>query len=144
VEHDQAALHPSTDQPLDQPDTATGTAPSNRASPPSAQQPQDAQPPRRPGAAARLLSRVLQRGLLSPDVLQAELVVTSEQLQRLADATDDFPPARQLCLALVVADRVPELAREGHRLAAQVRASASFQAGSTATHLTAPVQRFWR
>lgn len=53
-----------------------------------------------------------------------------------------MPVERQLLLARLLIERVPEMARAGRRLRSHVEAMVLYRAQETKTHLTAPVSRF--
>jgi hypothetical protein len=85
-----------------------------------------------------LLKKVIECGAISRDRLAAELVMTGRHLEAYLDETVPMPLDRQLCLALLVIERVPSLAREGHRLRGQVAAAAAFHGHVTETHAFPP------
>ena len=92
----------------------------------------------------RLLEQVLASEAISVDDLASALVVTRDVLSAYRDGRVLMPLERQLCLALLVIDRVPQLARQAHRLRGQVLAEAAFHARATKTHMIAPVSKQWR
>jgi hypothetical protein len=94
--------------------------------------------------AVRLLEQVLSTGGMSADDLASALVVPRNTLDAYRDGRSMMPLERQLCLALLVIERVPALARQAHRLHGQVVAEAAFNARSTKTHMIAPVSKHWR
>jgi hypothetical protein len=94
--------------------------------------------------AVRLLERVLSTRAMSADDLANALVVPRDTLDAYRDGTTHMPLERQLCLALLVIERVPSLARHAHRLRGQVLAEAAFRARATKTHMVAPVSKHWR
>lgn len=89
-----------------------------------------------------LLQRILSTGSLDVDALAEALVVSPATLNAYLSGDVPIPLERQLCLALFVIERVPELAREGHRLRAQVAAAIAFHEHATALHREAPTTRF--
>ena len=94
--------------------------------------------------AVRLLERLLDETDMSADDLANALVVTRETLDAYRDGRTPMPLERQLCLALLVIERQPSLARQAHRLRGQVQAEAAFHARATKTHMVAPVSKHWR
>ena len=93
---------------------------------------------RRRARAVVLLQRILSTRPLDIDALAEALVVSRSTLHDYLSGNVPVPLERQLCLALFVIERVPELAREGHQLRAQVAAAISFQEHATVTHRHAP------
>ena len=94
--------------------------------------------------AVRLLERLLSATDMGADDLANALVVTRETLDAYRDGRTPMPLERQLCLALLVIEREPSLARQAHRLRGQVLAEAAFHARATKTHMVAPVSKHWR
>ena len=92
--------------------------------------------------AVRLLEKVLALDALSAEELESTLSITAEQLVAFRSGEEPVPLERQLCLALVVLERVPALTRDARGLQAQVRAEISMLSRQTKTHSTAPVSRF--
>ena len=92
----------------------------------------------------RLLERVLSSGAMSADELATALVVPRDAVDAYRSGRVLMSLERQLCLALLVIERVPELARHAHRLRGQVQAEAAFHARATKTHMIAPVSKHWR
>jgi hypothetical protein len=95
---------------------------------------------RRRARAVVLLQRILATGSLDVDALAEALVVNRAALHAYLSGTGPVPLERQLCLALFVIERVPEFAREGHRLRAQVAAAIAFNEHATAMHREAPTR----
>ena len=93
--------------------------------------------------AVRLLERVLASGALSAAQIADAIVVSEDELERYRVGDVRMPLARQLCLALVVIERVPALARHARALRGQVEAEAAFLSGETKTHSIAPVPHRW-
>lgn len=93
------------------------------------------------GRAAKLLAKVLARGV-DASALATDMVMTSRELEEYRSGRKLMPLDRQLCLALVVIESVPELAREGRTLRAQVAAAAAFHAAETTTHTGPPEGTF--
>lgn len=73
-------------------------------------------------------------GALTADQLATELVVAPSELEAYRTGAAAMPVERQLCLALVVIERVPNFAREAHRLRAQVLATIDVEARATAVY----------
>ena len=94
--------------------------------------------PTRRTRAAELLARVLASGPYDRDGLSGELAVTPAMLDEYISDQTVMPLERQLCLALLVIERVPSLSRSGHMLRGQVRAALAFQERATSVHLTVP------
>jgi hypothetical protein len=94
--------------------------------------------------AVRLMERLLEETDMSADDLANALVVTRETLEAYREGRTPMPLERQLCLALLVIERQPSLARQAHRLRGQVQAEAAFHARATKTHMVAPVSKHWR
>ena len=92
----------------------------------------------------QLLQRVLHENALERETLVQELLITPRALDAFLDGRRVMPLDRQLCLALLVIDRVPALARHGHALRAQVAAAIAYQSQVTATHEDYPSSRFSR
>ena len=90
--------------------------------------------------AVELLTKVVESGWFDRETIAGELVVPERRLVGYLTETEPMPLDRQLCLALFVIDRLPPLARQGHRLLGQVRAAMAFSEHRTATHLSAPPQ----
>jgi len=76
--------------------------------------------------AIRLLRQLIDSGELDRETLARELVIEPTRLDAYAGGTREMPLDRQLCLALLVIERVPTLAREGHALRGQVIAAMAF------------------
>jgi hypothetical protein len=93
---------------------------------------------RRSSRAVELLDKVASSALFDRRTLARELVVSEQQLESFLNETVPLPLDRQLCLAQLVIERIPSLARLGHRLHGQVRAAMAFKAGATTTHADAP------
>lgn len=89
-----------------------------------------------------LIRSAVERGELTRDEITRELCVTAEQTDGFVDGTRVLSPAHQLCLALILIERVPRLARQGHALRAQVAATMAFAAQQTRVHSQAPAT--WR
>ena len=97
---------------------------------------------RKPSRAVELLRKLDAAGLFDRETLAREIVVSAEQLECFINDSAAMPLDRQLCLAQLVIERVPQLARQGHRLKGQVSAAAAFNARETATHADAPPPMF--
>jgi hypothetical protein len=81
--------------------------------------------------ARALLQRVVGRGELRLDDIATELVVTPRELGEYLSGERPMPLTRQLCLAMLVIDRVPALAREGYALLGQARAAIAVEHGGS-------------
>ena len=97
---------------------------------------------RRRTLAVVLLQRILSTRPLDVDALAEALVVNRTMMRAFLSGNVPIPLERQLCLALFVIERIPELARQGHQLRAQVTAAIAFQSHATAVHREAPPMRF--
>ena len=75
--------------------------------------------------AQALLQRVVASQDLTIAELADELVVTPRIIGMYLNGERPIPLARQMCLAKVIIDRVPRLARQGYQLRGQVAAVAS-------------------
>jgi hypothetical protein len=93
----------------------------------------------RPTRASALLAKVLATGLYDQIQIATELAVTPKQVNGYLSGRIDMPLERQLCLALLVVEKIPTLARAGHILHGQVKAAIAFHGHSTAVHQTAPL-----
>lgn len=76
--------------------------------------------------AIRLLRQLIDSGELDRETLARELVTEPRRIEAYAGGTREMPLDRQLCLALLVIERVPALARQGHALRGQVIAAIAF------------------
>lgn len=106
--------------------------------------PRSEQPTQTETRSAQLLRRVLHERALDRETLAHELLVTPRALDAFLEGRRVMPLDRQLCLALLVIDRVPSLARQGHALRAQVAAAIAYESHVTATHEDYPSPRFSR
>jgi len=88
--------------------------------------------------AVHVLKKVLDTRWFDREMLAAELVVPVDMIDKFLDGSLPMPLDRQLCLALFVIERVPTLSRLGYQLRGQVKAAASFEAHTTATHASSP------
>lgn len=93
----------------------------------------------RPTRASTLLAKVLATGLYDQAQIAAELAVSPATIASYVSGKIEMPLERQLCLALLVVEKIPSLARLGHILHGQVKAAIAFHQHSTAVHQTAPV-----
>jgi len=93
--------------------------------------------------AAQLLAKLVATGWYDFSELARELVVSEATVSDYVSGERPIPLDRQLCLAVFVIEKVPPLARWGHRLRGQVEASMRFQSRVTETHLSAPPDRHW-
>src|ERR1051325_123347 len=92
-------------------------------------------------AAARLLAKVIATGDLTTEALAAELGIPVAMVERYAGNKVPMPLDRQLALALLVIERMPTLARAGHRLKGQVAAAMAVASGVTEVHSGPPPLR---
>ena len=99
-------------------------------------------PPRIASRALDLLIKVDATGLFDRETLARELVVSPSQLEGFLSGAAPMALERQLCLAQFLIERVPSMARAGHRLKGQVIAAISFNARLTMTHADAPPPPF--
>ena len=77
--------------------------------------------------AHRLLTNVVATEQFDRAELARELVVTGRTLDAFVAGRVAIPLDRQLLLALLVIERVPSLARQGHQLKGQVAGALAFQ-----------------
>jgi hypothetical protein len=96
---------------------------------------------RRRTLALDVLGELLASGAHDEDGIARELAVPAAALREWLERGVRIPLDRQLLLATFLIQRVPTLARHGHRLRDHVRAMAAYEARETKTHLTAPVSR---
>jgi hypothetical protein len=73
--------------------------------------------------ARTLLQRVIASGEISFETLAEELVVPPRVLGQYLSGEVEIPYMRQLCLAKVLIERVPRLARQGYALRGQAAAA---------------------
>ena len=95
--------------------------------------------PAKSSRALQLLEKVLTSGVFDEDGLARELVLTPAALKSYRAGRKPMPLDRQLCLALLLVEKVPSLARQGHQLRGQVQAAMAFEARTTSTHMNPPV-----
>ena len=93
---------------------------------------------RRHARAVVLLQRILAARPLGVDALAEALVVSRTRLHAYLSGIEAMPFERQLCLARFVIENLPDFARQGHQLRAQVAAAIAFQDRATETHRQAP------
>lgn len=93
-------------------------------------------------SAVRLLHAVLTEASIHPARVAWALGVTTNRLEQYRAGTSRMPVECQLKLAQLVVDHLPHLARAAHRLRAQAKAEARFNAQETTTHLIAPPSPF--
>lgn len=88
----------------------------------------------------RLLASLIQNGSLSADDLARELSAPRKDIDSFirGDSVMDLP--RQLCLALLVVEKVPRFARTGRTLLGQVSAAMAVEARTTALHSEPPAR----
>ena len=89
-------------------------------------------------SAVRLLTKLVATGDFDVPHLSSELVTDERTLSRYLAGEIEMPLEQQLCLAKLVIERVPALARHGHNLLSQVRSRIDFAGGSTTTHGSGP------
>lgn len=82
----------------------------------------------------QLVERLLADGDFTEESLAQELVIPLRALARYRAGDGTMPLDRQLCLALLLIERVPKAARLGHQLRAQVVAAMDYEARTTTTH----------
>lgn len=85
-------------------------------------------------SAARILVRFLELAAFPREHVAEFLVVPPQMIDQFASGELAIPLDRQMALATLLIERVPELSRDGHRLRAQVEAAISYEAGTTQTH----------
>jgi hypothetical protein len=88
--------------------------------------------------AAQLLRGVLEEPAFGPQRMAEELAMTLDDLEACRSGRARMPLERQLCLALVVIERVPKFARAGHRLYGHVCATVRCGTETTGVHATPP------
>ena|SRR5689334_14249811 len=97
---------------------------------------------RRRTLAIDALEELIDTGLADTDWVARQLAVRRRVIQAWLANEQPMPVERQLLLATLLIERVPQLARLGYRLHGHVRATLLYRARETKTHLTAPVSRF--
>src|SRR4051812_8329006 len=70
-----------------------------------------------------LLQRVVAHGDVDFDTLAEELVVSPRLLGQYLSGEQEIPLTRQMCLAKLLIERVPRMARQGYALRSQVTAA---------------------
>jgi hypothetical protein len=103
-----------------------------------------ARTPRPPSTAVRLLKKLVATRWFELDAIARALGVSDARLAAYLSESEAIPLDRQLCLALFVIECVPPLARVGHQLRGQVKATMAFQARATDIHLEPPPGDFRR
>jgi|SRR5579862_4936044 len=88
--------------------------------------------------AVQLVEKVLTSGIFDEDALAQELVITRAALTSYRTGKKPMPLDRQLCLAVLLIEKVPGLAREGRQLRSQVQAAMAYEAHDTTTHKDPP------
>ena len=88
--------------------------------------------------AVRLLRQLVETQLFEREALARELVVPPTHLDAYVAGTLEIPLDRQLCLALLVIERVPALARQGHGLRGQVIAATAYASHTFSTDAAPP------
>jgi hypothetical protein len=91
-----------------------------------------------------LLKRLVAMGWFETAELARELVVSEKALSAFLDEDAPMPLDRQLCLALLLIENVPPLARQGHRLRGQIKAAVAFNEHTTAVHMSPPAITRWQ
>lgn len=89
--------------------------------------------------AARLLRKLVAEAGFDATTLATDLVVNAAQLEGYLCGELEMPFDRQLCLAVLVIERVPTLKRSGYALRGQVLAAMAVERGDTETHTGAPM-----
>ncbi|HEY2376034.1 MAG TPA: hypothetical protein VGH98_08680 [Gemmatimonadaceae bacterium] len=92
--------------------------------------------------ASRLLTKVVEAGWFEKEELAVELGVTVPTLEAYVASQLPMSADGQLRLAAFLIEKVPPLARMGHRLRGLVGAAMLYESDQTRTHLQAPVERF--
>lgn len=77
--------------------------------------------------AVRLLTKIIAAGWFDVPRLAKELVVDERTLGTYLAGAAPMPPDRQLCLGLFLVANVPALARSGHQLVGQAKATIQFR-----------------
>jgi hypothetical protein len=93
--------------------------------------------------AVRLLEAVTSARAMSPAILANSLAVGPDELADYRAGRSRMPLDRQLRLAMLVLERVPELSRQARTLRSQVAAEVAFHAKATTTHMVSP-PKLWR
>ena len=88
--------------------------------------------------AVRLLRQLVDMHQFDRERLACELVVESSQLDAYVAGTLEMPLDRQLCLALLLIERVPALARQGYALRGQVIAATTYASHELNTEAMRP------
>ena len=92
------------------------------------------QKPARRSRAADLLAKLREAADFSPELLGAELGASSDEITAFIDGKESLSLDQQARIATIAIERVPSLARAGHRLAAQVDAARRYHLGETERH----------
>ena len=87
-------------------------------------------------SATRLLVKLLESNHWPREQLAELLIVPEQMIDQYCAGELAMPLDRQMALANLVAEQVPELSREGHRLRGQVDAAIAYEARDTETHRT--------
>jgi hypothetical protein len=89
--------------------------------------------------AVRLLQRILNASHFDIGDVAAGLVVDERTVGRYLAGEITMPLDRQLCLARLVIENIPDLARSGRNLLSQVQAQYEFGRSRTVLHGIAPL-----
>ena len=92
------------------------------------------QKPGRRSRAADLLAKLREAADFSPELLAAELRASGDEITAFIDGKESLSLDQQARIATIAIERVPSLARAGHRLAAQVDAARRYHLGETERH----------
>ena len=96
------------------------------------------QSPPKISRAVRLLRELVDMPQFDREGLARELVISSSQLDAYIAGTLEMPLDRQLCLALLLIERVPALARHGYALRGQVVAATTYASHGLHTEAMRP------
>jgi hypothetical protein len=122
-------------------DRARGEPP--RDEDPASPKPRSELPLHKRARAARLLAQILDSGAMTPAALAAGILVSEPMLEEYRSGRLRIPLDRQLCLALIAIEQLPDARRAGHALRAQIRAEIALGTDATEVHQAPRVSRRW-
>lgn len=95
------------------------------------------------GRAVTLLERVLSTEGITLEALSQGLMVSTTTLSSYRTGSHPMPLEIQLLLVAFTLERSPEHGRLARRLRDQLKATITFAAGQTVTHLEPPLRTRW-
>lgn len=93
--------------------------------------------------AARLIAQIVDSGAMTAHDLAAAILVSEPMLEEYRSGRLRIPVDRQLCVALVAIERLPEVRRAGHALRAQIQAEIALATDATEVHGAPPPSHRW-